>query len=165
MIEAAYVGNRGVWWSGGSGTTAIGPLGYLNQVSPAAFAAFGLSPYTNPNDNLLLGDTLANSAVIARIGNYLPYPGYATTNTLLNALRPFPQFSTINDANSPTGQDLVRLSAGQRHPSPFARPVGAGIVHMVQGAGGYPPRSCSRSRISRFRPPTSRSCSTRTSCT
>jgi hypothetical protein len=104
VLEAAYVGNRGVWWSGGSGTTAIGPLGYLNQVSPAAFAAFGLSPYTNAGDNLLLGDTLANSAVIARVGNYVPYPGYSTTNTLLNALRPFPQFSTINDTNSPTGR-------------------------------------------------------------
>jgi hypothetical protein len=104
LLEAAYVGNRGVWWSGGAGTTAIGPLGYLNQVSPAAFAAFGLSPYTNPNDNLLLGDALSNSAVIARIGNYLPYPGYSTSNTLLNALRPFPQFSTITDTNSPTGR-------------------------------------------------------------
>jgi hypothetical protein len=96
VIEAAYVANRGVWWPG--------PLGYVNQVSPAAFAAFGLSPYTNPADNMLLGDTLANPAVIARIGNYLPYPGYATTNTLANALRPFPQFSTIVDQNSPTGR-------------------------------------------------------------
>lgn len=96
VLEAAYVGNRGVWWPG--------PLGYLNQVSPAAFAAFGLSPYTNAADNLLLGDTLANAAVVARVGNYLPYPGYATTNTLLNALRPFPQFSTITDTNSPTGR-------------------------------------------------------------
>lgn len=104
VFEAAYVGNRGVWWSGGSGTTAIGPLGYLNQVSPATFAAFGLSPYTNAADNLLLGDALSNSAVIARIGNYLPYTGYSTNNTLINALRPFPQFSTINDTNSPTGR-------------------------------------------------------------
>jgi hypothetical protein len=96
LIEASYVGNRGVWWPG--------PLGYLNQVSPAAFAALGLAPYTNAADNLLLGDTLANAAVIARIGNYVPYTGYATTNTLLNALRPFPQFSTILDTNSPTGR-------------------------------------------------------------
>jgi hypothetical protein len=96
VIEAAYVANRGVWWPG--------PLGYVNQVSPAAFAAFGLAPYTNPADNLLLGSALANSAVVARIGNYVPYPGYATTNTLLNALRPFPQFSNIVVQNSPTGR-------------------------------------------------------------
>ena len=44
VIEAAYVGNRGVWWTG--------PLGYLNQVSPGTFAAYGLSPYNKPTDNL-----------------------------------------------------------------------------------------------------------------
>jgi hypothetical protein len=49
------VGNRGVWWSGGTATAAVGPFGYLNQVSPQVFAAYGLSPYTNPTDNLLLG--------------------------------------------------------------------------------------------------------------
>jgi len=109
LIEAAYVANRGVWWPG--------PLGYLNQVSPAAFAAFGLSPYTNAADNLLLGDTLANSAVVSRIGNYLPYPGYSTSNTLLNALRPFPQFSTIVDTNSPTGRtwyDSLQMKGNHR---------------------------------------------------
>ena len=57
-----------------------------------------------PTDNLLLGSTLGSSAVVSRIGNYLPYPGYATSNTLLNALRPYPQFSTIVVQNSPTGR-------------------------------------------------------------
>jgi hypothetical protein len=97
VLEAAYVANRGVWWPG--------PLGYaVNQVSPQAFAAFGLNPYTNPSDNALLGLALNNPAVVARVGNYLPYPGYSTSNTLLNALRPFPQFSTINDTTSPSGK-------------------------------------------------------------
>ena len=58
VIEAAYVGNRGVWWPG--------PLGYLNQVGPGTFAAYGLSPYTNPADNLLLGSTLASAAVVSQ---------------------------------------------------------------------------------------------------
>jgi hypothetical protein len=104
IIEASYVGNRGVWWSGGTVTAPVGPYGYINQVSPAAFAAYGLNPYTNANDNLLLGQTLASSAVISRVGNLTPYPGYSTSNTLLNALRPFPQFSTIGVLNSPTGR-------------------------------------------------------------
>ncbi|HEY6340177.1 MAG TPA: TonB-dependent receptor [Bryobacteraceae bacterium] len=95
VIEAAYVAARGVWWPG--------PLGYLNQISPQAFTAYGLSPYTNPADNLLLGSTLASSAVTSRLGNIVPYAGYATSNTLLNALRPFPQFSSITVQNSPTG--------------------------------------------------------------
>ena len=104
VVEASYVANRGVWWNGGTTTAPVGPYGFINQVSPQAFAAYGLSPYTNPADNLLLGQTLSNAAVIARVGNFLPYPGYSTGNTLLNALRPFPQFSTIGVVNSPTGQ-------------------------------------------------------------
>jgi hypothetical protein len=95
VLEASYVGNRGVWWGG--------PLGLLNQVSPAQFAAVGLNPYTNPADNLLLSQAISSPAVIARVGNILPYAGYPTNNTLLNALRAFPQFSTIGVTNSPTG--------------------------------------------------------------
>jgi hypothetical protein len=109
VIEAAYVGNRGVWWTG--------PLGYLNQVSPQGFAAFGLSPYTNPTDNLLLGQTLASSQVTSRLGNITPYSGYSTSNTLLNALRPFPQFSTIAVTNSPTGStwyDSLQMKGTKR---------------------------------------------------
>jgi hypothetical protein len=95
VLEAAYVGDRGVWWPGS--------LGYLNQVSPQTAAAYGLSPYTNPTDNLLLGSTLNSTAVTSRVGNISPYSGYASSNTLLNALRPFPQFSTLAVTNSPTG--------------------------------------------------------------
>jgi len=109
VLEAAYVGNRGVWWAG--------PLGYLNQVSPQAFAAFGLSPYTNATDNLLLNSSLATASVISRVGNILPYSGYSTTNTLLNALRPYPQFSTIGVQNSPTGRtfyDSLQMKGTKR---------------------------------------------------
>jgi hypothetical protein len=118
-IEGAYVGNRGVWWSAGPGapTAAGGPYGYINQVSPAIFAAYGLNPYTNAADNLLLGDSLSNTAVISRLGNIVPYSGYATTNTLINALRPYPQFSTIAVQDSPTGQtwyDSLQAKATKR---------------------------------------------------
>ncbi len=109
VLEAAYVGNRGVWWSG--------PLGYLNQLSPQVAATYGLSPYTNPTDNLLLGSTLASAAVTSRVGNVLPYSGYATSNTLLNALRPYPQFSSIAVTNSPTGNtwyDSLQIKGTKR---------------------------------------------------
>jgi hypothetical protein len=109
LIEAAYVGNRGVWWTG--------PAGYLNQISPQVFAAYGLSPYSNATDNLLLGQTLASSAVISRLGSIVPYSGYAATNTLLNALRPFPQFNTIVVQNSPTGRtfyDSLQMKGTKR---------------------------------------------------
>ena len=93
VLEASYVGNRGVWWNG--------PLGYLNQISPQAAAAIGLHPYTNAADNLLLSSTLA--AVASRFGNILPYSGYSTSNTLANSLRAYPQFSSAAVTNSPTG--------------------------------------------------------------
>jgi len=47
----------------------------------------------------------------------VPYAGYATTNTVLNALRPFPQFSTITTQNSPTGKtwyDSLKVKATKR---------------------------------------------------
>ena len=112
VIEASYVGNRGVWWS------SNGPLGYLNQVSPAAFAAYGLHPYADPNDNLLLGQQISTAPVIARVGTLTPYPGFPTSSTLLNALRPFPQFSTISITNSPTGKtwyDSLQVRANKRY--------------------------------------------------
>src|SRR5262249_45145955 len=34
---------------------------------------------------------------------FVPYAGYSPANTLINALRPFPQFSTIAVTGSPTG--------------------------------------------------------------
>jgi hypothetical protein len=109
VLDASYVGNRGVWWTG--------PLGYLNQVSPERFAQFGLDPYHNPADNLLLSSPLSSPAVIAKVGNFLPYTGYSTANTLINALRPYPQFSTITVTNSPTGNtwyDSLQVKATKR---------------------------------------------------
>jgi len=108
-LDVSYVGNRGVWWTG--------PLGMLNQVSPQRFAQFGLKPYTNAADNNLLNDQLSNPAVIARVGNFLPYAGYSTTNKLIDALRPFPQFRTITVADSPTGDtwyDSLQVKATKR---------------------------------------------------
>ncbi|MBV9507781.1 MAG: TonB-dependent receptor [Acidobacteriia bacterium] len=117
IIEASYVGNRGVWWGGGTATAPIGPLGFINQVSPQVFAAYGLNPYTNAADNLFLGNSLASAAVVSRYGNILPYSGYATSNTLLNALRPFPQFSSLAVLDSPTGRtfyDSLQMKGTKR---------------------------------------------------
>ena len=86
-------------------------------VASDILAAYGLAPYSNPADNLLLGDALSNTAVIQRLGNLTPYSGYATTNTLLNALRPYPQFSTIAVQNSPTGRtfyDSLQMKGTKR---------------------------------------------------
>jgi hypothetical protein len=86
VVEASYVANRGVWWSG--------PLGLLDQVSPDTFAAYGLHPYTNAADNLLLSSAINAAGVTSRGLGGLPYVGYPTSSTLINTLRPFPQFAS-----------------------------------------------------------------------
>jgi hypothetical protein len=114
LAEASYVGNRGAWEPGG-------PLGYNSQISPATFAKFGLFPYPgtgpagynyqiagnacvagNDCDRALLSLPLTNAAVVAKVGNIAPYPGFAGT-TLLSALYKYPQFGNLNPSNSPTG--------------------------------------------------------------
>jgi hypothetical protein len=118
VIEAAYVGNRGVWWNlGVANPPTASPYAYLNQVSPAAFAAYGLNPYTNAADNLLLGSAISSANVVNRVGTILPYAGYSSSNTLVNALRPYPQFSTILAVNSPTGStwyDSLQMKGTKR---------------------------------------------------
>lgn len=44
LVEAAWVGNVGVWEQGAT-YAASGPLGFLSQISPAKFAQYGLYPY------------------------------------------------------------------------------------------------------------------------
>ena len=86
-------------------------------LSPQIASSYGLAPYSNATDNLLLGSALSNSAVITRVGNLTPYSGYASSNTLLNALRPFPQFSSIGVQNSPTGKtyyDSLQMKGTKR---------------------------------------------------
>ncbi len=109
VLEAAYVANRGVWWPG--------PLGYINQVTPQGFAQYGLSPYSNATDNLLLGSAINSTAVIQRVGVLTPYSGYPATSTLINAARPYPQFSSIGVTNSPTGRtfyDSLQMKGTKR---------------------------------------------------
>jgi len=118
VVEASYVANRGVWWTG------LGQqnLGLLNQVSPATFAAYGLHPYTNAADNLLLSSAINAGAVTSRVGNLLPYAGYPTTSTLINTLRAYPQFGSVAlggfaVTGAPTGAtwyDSLQAKATQR---------------------------------------------------
>jgi hypothetical protein len=102
VLEASYVANRGVWWPGATNTN----LSDFNRVSPAKYASVGLDPYNKPADNLLLSQPISSAAVKAAIPNLpLPYAGYSTGNTLINALKPLPQFSNVTGASNPaTGQ-------------------------------------------------------------
>jgi hypothetical protein len=86
-VDVAYVGNRGIWWQ------APGMLN-LNANTPERLKAFGLD-VTNTNDQNLLRLTFTSPQVSSRFN--LPYPGFPVTQSLAQALRPYPQF-----ANTPT---------------------------------------------------------------
>jgi hypothetical protein len=94
-LDVAYVGNRGMWWQ------APGLLN-LNAIPASRLAAVGLN-LNNPTDAGLLLLSLNNPAVIARGLGTPPYPGFPLSQSLAQALRPFPQFTTINAYWDPLG--------------------------------------------------------------
>jgi hypothetical protein len=83
-LEAAYVGNRGVW------EEARG-LAALNANSPARMQALGLD-LTNASTRTLLTSQIGSSTAAAA-GYKLPYAGYPTNASVAQTLRPFPQFN------------------------------------------------------------------------
>jgi hypothetical protein len=116
VVELAYVGNRGVWEiSGDSGNLG---LVQLNAISAAGLAKSGLNP-TNPIDAYTLevpfNTTGANSA--AARGFTVPYNTFPTNKSLDQALRPYPQYTTIYSEYSPTGKswyDSLQIKVTKR---------------------------------------------------
>jgi hypothetical protein len=109
VVEASYVGNRGIWWQ------APGEVDY-NALSFDRLKAFGLD-INNAADRTLL-TSFVNSTTAAQRGfNKVPYPGFPTTLTVSQALRPFPQFTTIGVAWDPLGKtwyDSLQVKATKR---------------------------------------------------
>jgi hypothetical protein len=96
-IEAAYVGNRGVWEPSNS-------LVNLNAISSARLKALGID-LTNANTRTLLTSQIGSAAAVAA-GYKLPYVGFPTTASVAQALRPYPEYNSnlsaqfINQGNS-----------------------------------------------------------------
>ncbi len=85
-LEAAYVGNRGVWLE------ARG-LAMINAISPAKIQALGLD-LTNPATRTLLTSGIC-STTATNAGYKVPYAGYPCSASVAQSLRPFPEY---NDA-------------------------------------------------------------------
>ena len=83
-LEAAYVGNRGVWLE------ARG-LAAINAISPARLQALGLD-LTNPATRTLLTSTICSTTAI-NAGYKLPYAGYPCSASVAQTLRPFPEYN------------------------------------------------------------------------
>jgi hypothetical protein len=116
VVEASYVGNRGVWWSAGALTS-------FNDISESLLAKYGFT-VGDPNDRALLISQVGNlsaaqKATLAARGFNLPWAAFPATQTVRQAIRPFPQFNTsINPTVAPLGKtwyDALQVSVTKRY--------------------------------------------------
>jgi len=108
VVDLTYVGNRGVWWQ------APGLLN-LNANTPERLKSLGLD-VNDATDRALLTSAINTSAVVAR-GFKAPYAGFPPTQTLAQALRPFPQFTNIPVYWNPMGKtwyDAMQIKVTKR---------------------------------------------------
>jgi hypothetical protein len=108
-IEASYVGNRGAWWEGDE-------LINVNALTADMLAQRGLD-INSAADQALLKSRLDSSTAKARGFSTPPYPGFPTSSTVAQSLRPFPQFGTITYLWAPLGRtwyDSLQIKATKR---------------------------------------------------
>jgi hypothetical protein len=86
VVEASYVANRGVWWQANG-------LVNDNAVTPEYLLSKGID-INNPTDRNLLTQPISNPQVVAR-GFTPPYPKFPSGSNLLQALLPFPEYTSI----------------------------------------------------------------------
>lgn len=108
VVEASYVGNRGIWWQ------APGLLNY-DAISLQRLASFGIN-LNNAADRTLLTSFMSSTAAQQR-GIPVPYPGFPLGQTVFQALRPFPQYTSIGVAYDPLGKtwyDSLQIKGTKR---------------------------------------------------
>jgi hypothetical protein len=108
-VEGAYVGNRGVWLQSSS-------YWDLNALTPTRLASFGLDIYSAA-DRSLLTSTLSSSTAASRGFNQPPYPGFPTSLTVAQSLRPYAQFGSLLEMWAPLGNtwyDALQVKATKR---------------------------------------------------
>ena len=93
VVEASYVGNRGVWWT----APLLSTINY-NALQPSDLAKVGID-LTKSFDRNLLSLPIASPLVTARFP-YLQnpnnvYPGFPNSQQLIQALKPYPQWLGI----------------------------------------------------------------------
>ena len=109
-LEAAYVGNRGVWLEANN-------LGSMNLISGSRLNAYGLNLNSAADRDLLT--RFMNDPLVVGRGFTLPYPSFPTNRTLAQALRPFPQFTgNLNPTWAPLGSswyDSLQAKLNKRY--------------------------------------------------
>jgi hypothetical protein len=95
LVEATYVGNRGVWWQANT-------MRAVNALTPERLATFGLS-FNNPADLQLLASPLNSALAASRGFNHPPYPGFPMSATVMQSLRPMPEYTNPVNTWPPLG--------------------------------------------------------------
>jgi hypothetical protein len=104
VIEATYVGNRGVWWqaNGIINDDAIQPSVLAKQHN--GLSATTLDPITGKTLMLeTLGSVLKEPTVASQFNLTLPYTQFPSTNTVAQSVRPYPEYTSILRLWNPDG--------------------------------------------------------------
>ncbi|MBV9504489.1 MAG: hypothetical protein JO323_05730, partial [Acidobacteriia bacterium] len=88
VVEASYVGDRGIWWQSTAGSPAVN----YNANTPQSLLADGLD-ITTAAARAILAAPIGSPAA-GPFMNKLPYANFPLTATVAQSLRPFPQFTT-----------------------------------------------------------------------
>jgi Carboxypeptidase regulatory-like domain/TonB dependent receptor len=118
VVDASYVGNRGAWWV----SPLLSSLNYNALTPQELLTNYGIN-VQNRADTTLLNTQINSPAVIARFpwlaNPNNVYPGFPSTQTLLQALRPYPQWNGIPPFLGPpdgnTWYDSLQVKATKRY--------------------------------------------------
>ncbi len=108
-VEAAYVGNRGVWLRADA-------LVDMNALTPERIRAAGLD-INSAADRAILTSRISSAQAVAR-GFTVPYGGFPGTATVAQSLRPYPQFGSLTDLYAPLGNtwyDSLQVKVNKRY--------------------------------------------------
>ncbi len=126
VLKAAYVGNRGVWEEETTNVASgLSPLSAQNALNPATLRALGFNDFASKAQSDLLTTPIASLSAaqkqqLATMGvNLQPYPGFPSSQTVAQALKPFPQYTgLLGAAGAPLGKnwyDALQVTFTKRY--------------------------------------------------
>jgi len=139
VVEATYVGNRGVWWS----AEGLDPY-QCNCLTDQTLARYGLSR-NNPADLALLTSLISSPQAIAH--GFVPaYPGMPPNSTVNQQIRPVPQWASggpssfLGPPSGKTWYDALQTQATKRFSHGFSGQAFFTWAHATDlGAGSEAP--------------------------
>ena len=112
VVKAAYVGNRGVWEEAMTAPTSGSPLSTFNALNPATLQSLGFNDFTSATQSALLTTPIASLSAaqkqqLSAMGVSLqPYANFPASQTVRQALLPFPQYTgLLPAAGAPIGKN------------------------------------------------------------